>query len=52
MVLLPPQLPQLTPTQAIALAMQLYEAALFALRHREENSAMRQDWDGAATEEG
>lgn len=40
-VILPPQLPELTPPQAIALAMQLYEAGMLALRWRQENEALR-----------
>lgn len=48
-VLLPPQLPELTPTQAIALAMQLYESAILAVRWREENEAIAGQ-DGDATD--
>lgn len=39
-VLLPPQLPELSPSQAIALAMQLYESAQHAARWRNENEAI------------
>jgi hypothetical protein len=46
-VLLPPQLPELTPPQAIALAMQLYEAGMLALRWRQENEALRTEEEAA-----
>lgn len=49
-VLLPPQLPELSPAHAIAIAMQLYEAGVHAARWREENEAIAgQDGDAATS---